>query len=58
MFPNECATLYKKTAVSNKKVQRKIAVQTKQPPKEKRESEDHSLIFRIKKSSKTQSKDS
>lgn len=59
MFPNESATLYKKTGVSNKKVQRKTAVQTKPPFKrEKKESEDYSLIFRRKKSSKTQTKDS
>lgn len=35
MLSNECATLYKKTDVSNKRVQRKTAVQTKQPPKKK-----------------------
>lgn len=49
MFPNECATLYKKTGVSNKKIQRKTAVQTKQPPQKKKDSEDYSLIFRKKK---------
>lgn len=59
MFPNESATLYKKTGVCNKKVQRETAVQTKPPLKEKKkESEDYSPIFTRNRSSKTQTKDS
>lgn len=45
MLSNEFDTLYKKPGVSSKKVQRKTAVQTKQAPKKKRESEDYIALI-------------
>lgn len=56
MLSNECATLYKKTDVSNKRVQRDSSTD-KTTTQEKRGSEDYSLIFQRNKTSKTQTKD-